>query len=1084
MIKCSKCKFYNNYKDINCHSFFGNPNADILFVGECFHNDDKPFSTDIELIFIDLLNYANLKIEDVAITNAIHCYSDSTPTIKEIDACFINLYNDIKAINPKLIITMGDCAFSSVLGKPKKEYSNYIGKLEYSEKVKCNIYPVYQPSSAIYNRGRLQDLRSFFKKIPEILNNKPREIYHYPYTFIDNIKDIDFKIFDKSQYLFFDIETTGLNPFKDTIKILQISNGTNIFVLDSKLLNQFNLREFFNTKKLVGQDFNFDAKFLNNYHNLDLNTFNWYWDTCLAEYTISGMMDNDLTTLCWKYCPESGGYDDEIKAIGGAHLVKDPNKLHQYGANDIGILPKIMQKQYETLHQMGKLDLFRTIMMPTNRILTKASQKGVLYDVDYLNKLDKKYEKKSFLALEGIQGIHGVRETENKFQSKFNPGSDLHKKHLLFNIHKLPVLSRTDKGNPQCTKKEMAIYAEKFNNPYCLIMEKYGSIQTLRSNFLGGALQHLRNNIGHTRYSIHSTTTGRPNSREPNCFSSDTEVLTNIGWVYFKDLTKDLLVAEYDINTKEINFSKPLQYIKYKYTGDLINIKTDEQIDFLVTPDHRCLISNRKTNKNRFILAKDYINDQKHYHAGYFINGKINETNSKIILMCAFQADGHLKKQDGIVDFTLFKQRKIDRLIQALIDEKVPYRFIKARKKGVRILISRKDVPIWFTKNFDASYILSLNKDTLTFFSKECFFWDGYFKKENVYSSNNKNNCDIVQIAQILTGKRAKIRYVTTKCGSINWQIDKVNKDYSITTNHIKNYISYDDFVYCVSMPKSTVITRRNNKVSISGNCLNIPRAKDIKKCFISRPGHSFVYSDEGQLEVRVASVVYREPELIKICNDTTKDFHCNMTAKAFGRNYQEIYDGYKAGDEAITELRVAGKGVTFGILYGSGAEGIANQIGKSKDEAQKLIDEYFKNFPSLKRNIEKAKKLVIKQGFLDNYFGFRRSWINHTKEDHATLRESTNMLIQSLAWNFIELAMIQIDEAFIRNKMESQILLQIYDAVIVESPDDEIKDASRIVKSIMESVNQPYKGINEVKLISDIEVGKCLGEMEKIIIT
>ena len=782
MIKCSKCKFYNNYKDINCHSFFGNPNADILFVGECFHNDDKPFSTDIESIFIDLLNYANLKIEDVAITNAIHCYSDSTPTIKEIDACFINLYNDIKAINPKLIITMGDCAFSSVLGKPKKEYSNYIGKLEYSEKVKCNVYLIYQPSSAIYNRGRLQDLRSFFKKIPEILNNKPREIYHYPYTFINDIKDFNIKIFDKSQYLFFDIETTGLNPFKDTIKILQISNGNDIFVLDSKLLTQFDLREFFNTKKLVGQDFNFDAKFLNNYHNLDLNIFNWYWDTCLAEYTISGMMDNDLTTLCWKYCPESGGYDDEIKAIGGAHLVKDPNKLHQYGANDIGILPKIMQKQYETLHQMGKLDLFRTIMMPTNRILTKASQRGVLYDVDYLNKLDKKYEKKSFLALEGIQGIHGVRETENKFQAKFNPGSDLHKKHLLFNIHKLPVLSRTDKGNPQCTKKEMAIYAEKFNNPYCLIMEKYGSIQTLRSNFLGGALQHLHNNIGHTRYSIHSTTTGRPNSREPNL--------------------------------------------------------------------------------------------------------------------------------------------------------------------------------------------------------------------------------------------------------------------------------------------------------------LNIARQKDIKKCFISRPNHSFVYSDEGQLEMRVASVVYKESELIKICNDTTKDFHCNITAKAFGRDYKEIYDGYKAGDEVITELRVAGKGVGFGVLYQSGAEGISKQIGRTKDESQKLIDEFFVNFPALKRNINKIKKLVIKQGFLDNYFGFRRSWPNHTEEDHGTLREAVNFMVQSVAWNFIELAMIQIDEAFISNKMESQVLLQIYDAIVVESPDDEVKDASRIVKGIMESVNQPYKGLNEVKLISDIEVGKCLGEMEKVIIT
>jgi len=791
MKTCTKCKIHDGtFSDNNCVKFFGNKNADIVFITESVNPYDVkhgiPFSGDMKDIFDDLLKRANINKDSVAVMSAIRCYkSVNVITEKDIDTCFFYTLQELKIIKPKLVVALGDLAFYAVSGKPKKDYKNYKNKLIYSDKIKCNVFSTHKLQSVLYERRNLEALRKVFRELSTIVNTKPKKIEWFDYKYVDNINDFDDSLF--TDLLFFDIESTGLRYLKDTLTILQISNGSDIVVFNESVLQKIDLREFFKDKRLIGQDFSFDMKFLCHTYNADIDNPNWYWDTCLAEYIISGMMDNDLTSLVWKYCPEHGGYDDYVKSKGGAHLVDDPEELHRYGAADVGVLPKIMKKQEKMLVKLDKIDLYRTITMPTNRILTKASLRGVKYNVEYLKGLDEVYKRKQEKLFFKIENMYGIRQTENKFQKKFNPRSSLHVKHLLLDIYQLPELARTKPtksaplGNIKCSKDEMEIYAkEPYENKYCQIMQKNGTYGILRSTFLGGVLQHLTDDVSHTKYSIHSTNSGRPNSKD--------------------------------------------------------------------------------------------------------------------------------------------------------------------------------------------------------------------------------------------------------------------------------------------------------------NNLLNIPRQEDIKKCLISRDGRSFVYSDEGQLEVRIAAVVYNDPKLIALCNDTSKDFHCNMTANAFSRDYEEIYHGYTVlEDKKITELRVAGKSVTFGVIYQTGADGLSKQIKKSKSVAQKFIDDFYIKFPDLKKNIEYTKNLVVKQGFVDNYFGFRRSWQFHTKDDHGTQREAVNHMVQSLAWNLIQLAMIQINDEFIKNKMESYIIMQIYDAVIAESPDDEVREASKIIKKIMEGVNKPYAGINKVVLVSDVDVGKNLGEMKRI---
>ena len=162
------------------------------------------------------------------------------------------------------------------------------------------------------------------------------------------------------------------------------------------------------------------------------------------------------------------------------------------------------------------------------------------------------------------------------------------------------------------------------------------------------------------------------------------------------------------------------------------------------------------------------------------------------------------------------------------------------------------------------------------------------------------------------------------------------------------------------------------------------------------------------------------------------------------------------------------------------GADALAYALGISVKEAQEFIDEYYRNFPDLASNIEKAKQFLIKNGYLTNYFGFTRTWKYHTEEDHGSLREGVNHLVQSPAWNIVQLAMIQIDEEFTKQKMESELILQRYDAIIAEAVDDEVDEVARIMKDKMINVIKPYEGLNRVLLNTDIEIGKNLADLEK----
>ena len=190
-----------------------------------------------------------------------------------------------------------------------------------------------------------------------------------------------------------------------------------------------------------------------------------------------------------------------------------------------------------------------------------------------------------------------------------------------------------------------------------------------------------------------------------------------------------------------------------------------------------------------------------------------------------------------------------------------------------------------------------------------------------------------------------------------------------------------------------------------------------------------------------------------------------------------------KAGDVKMTEQRVKGKAVQFGRIYRQQAESLAYLLNIKLWEAQQFIDEYCANFPDLERNIEKTEQFILENGYVDNEFGFRRRFVIHKDEEknRAALREGVNHRVQSTAWFIIALCMIQIDAEFKKRGLDAELAMQVYDSIYAECPLDERDEVAEIIKNVMENVNKPYPNLARVKLVTDIEYGFNMADMEKI---
>lgn len=312
------------------------------------------------------------------------------------------------------------------------------------------------------------------------------------------------------------------------------------------------------------------------------------------------------------------------------------------------------------------------------------------------------------------------------------------------------------------------------------------------------------------------------------CYSDDTEVLTNNGWKLFKDLSKEDLVCQVD--GEYSSFVKPLDYIEKDYSGDLYHYSS-KVMDCLVTPKHK-MVSYTQTGKEYYHTAEEGFNSKMHKFSlvTKTSNNLCQMSNDQLALIIAVAADSKVDRRVTKGDYCHFsfkKDRKISRLKNLLERLSIPYaEYSKKQHKewsnGSYHTINFT-LPDWVeSKGLPTSWLYTLSLEQKRFVIKELVNWDGNPVKDRQaieFSSKLKSEADLVKTLAETSGMYASIRKRSNDLGE--WYCVKISFTKTMGSYQAVNInkVPYKGKVYCVTVPSGKILTRRNNKTLVCGNC-------------------------------------------------------------------------------------------------------------------------------------------------------------------------------------------------------------------------------------------------------------------------
>ena len=276
----------------------------------------------------------------------------------------------------------------------------------------------------------------------------------------------------------------------------------------------------------------------------------------------------------------------------------------------------------------------------------------------------------------------------------------------------------------------------------------------------------------------------------------------------------------------------------------------------------------------------------------------------------------------------------------------------------------------------------------------------------------------------------------------------------------LPNQISPIDQRVHTSFSQTTAATGR--LASLNPNLQNIPirmeRGRQIRGAFVAESGYKLIAADYSQIELRIIAEISEEHNMISAFQNG-EDIHASTAAKLFKVPISEV----------SKEQRSQAKSVNFGIIYGQGAFGLAEQTGLSRTEAKQMIDAYFETYPQLKSYMTQQVQNAREKGYVETLLGRRRhlkdiNSNNFVVKGHAE-RNAVNAPIQGTAADIIKIAMIRIDEKLTEKQLKTRMLLQVHDELIFEAPEEEVEQVIPIIKHEMENAIQ-------TKIPLTVEVG------------
>lgn len=245
-------------------------------------------------------------------------------------------------------------------------------------------------------------------------------------------------------------------------------------------------------------------------------------------------------------------------------------------------------------------------------------------------------------------------------------------------------------------------------------------------------------------------------------------------------------------------------------------------------------------------------------------------------------------------------------------------------------------------------------------------------------------------------------------------------------------------------------------------NVQNIPIRTDqglrIRETFIPREGYAMVSADYSQVELRILAHFSSDEALLEAFR-SGDDIH-RRTAAA-------VLD--KAPDEVDGEERARAKAINFGIIYGSTAFGIANQLGIASAEAQATIDAYFSRYRGVRRFLDETVIEAKERGFVTTLFG-RRRYLPDLASRNRVLRQAAermavNTVIQGTAADLIKRAMVGVSRSLEGAGLRAEMILQVHDELVFEAPPES-------VEALCDLLRQEMEGAGELAVPLEVEIG------------
>jgi DNA polymerase-1 len=274
-----------------------------------------------------------------------------------------------------------------------------------------------------------------------------------------------------------------------------------------------------------------------------------------------------------------------------------------------------------------------------------------------------------------------------------------------------------------------------------------------------------------------------------------------------------------------------------------------------------------------------------------------------------------------------------------------------------------------------------------------------------------------------------------------------------------------------VNTDTGRVHTNYSQAVAVTGrlssnepNLQNIPirtaEGRRIREAFIAPQGHYIISADYSQIELRIMAHISKDKGLLKAFTQG-EDIHCATAAEIFGVSL----------DAVDSEQRRYAKIINFGLIYGMSEFGLASQMGIERAAARAFMDRYFARYPSVADYMQCTREEAKRTGYVETVFG-RRLWLPEINSPNGNRRQAAeraaiNAPMQGTAADIIKFAMISVREWLLRDKLNSKLIMQVHDELVLEVPYGEVEIIKKVLPSLMGSAVKL-----DVPLIVELGIG------------